>query len=172
VQDAGVMPLADVQAAISAMGPDPVQVARTFGTDVIAACRRIAGLPGVTAGLVICDGAAAIAYRRPLPGFALPRTGAGCTLWPLYTALGRPMQPVELVAETTGQPAQRFLLRAFCQTRLPSRFGGADRREAAMLILPAPVNAVVQATVGPTCRICAVQGCDLRREPSILSPVG
>ncbi len=170
-QDAAAMPLQAVQAAISALGPDPVQIAQMFGTDVIAACRRIAGLPGLAVGLVVCDGAAAITHRRALPGFALPRAGAGCTLWPLYTALGRPMQPVEAVVETTGQPPQRFVLRAFCQTRLPSRFGGADRRTAAMLILPAPLHAVAQAVVGPTCRICPVEGCDVRREPSILSAV-
>jgi predicted transcriptional regulator len=79
------------------------------------------------------------------------------------------MQSIELVAETTGQPPQRFILRAFCQTHLPARFNGPDRREAAMLILPAPIGTVAQAKVGPTCRICAVAGCDLRREPSVLT---
>lgn len=171
VLDAAMMPLDAVLAAIVQHGPDPVQIAQAFGTDVIAASRRIGGLPGVAVGLVICDGAGAITHRRPLPGFALPRTGAGCTLWPLYTALGRPMQPIEVVAEATSQPPQRFVLRAFCQTHLPASFGGAERREAAMLILPAPPGVAVQRRVGPTCRICPVQGCDLRREPSILTAV-
>ena len=169
VRDAAVMPLARMQAALTEMGPDPVRIAQAFGGDVIAACRRIAGLPGVAVGLVICDGAGAIMHRRDLPGFPLPRTGAGCTIWPLYAALGRPMQPIEMIVEGTGQPPQRFVLRAFCQTYLPSRFGGVERREAAMLIWPAPVGAVAQATVGPTCRICPLEGCDLRREPSILT---
>ncbi|MGL4320458.1 MAG: helix-turn-helix domain-containing protein, partial [Paracoccaceae bacterium] len=79
------------------------------------------------------------------------------------------MQPVEMVVDGTGQPPQRFVLRAFCQTWLPARFGGAERRVAAMLILPAPPGAVAQVQVGPTCRICPVQGCEVRREPSILS---
>ena len=169
VRDAAAMPLGPVQAAVGKMGPDPVQVAQAFGTDVIAACRRIASLPGLAVGLVICDGAGAITHRRDLPGFPVPRNGAGCTLWPLYTALGRPMQAVEVVVAGTGQPVQRFVLRAFCQTYLPARFGGAERRAAAMLIMPAPAGAAAQMTVGPTCRICAVQGCDLRREPSILA---
>jgi hypothetical protein len=72
-----------------------------------------------------------------------------------------------VVAETTGQPSQRFTLRAFCQTYLPQRFGGAERREAAMLILPS--SAASGVVMGPTCGICAVQACDVRREPSILS---
>jgi XRE family transcriptional regulator, fatty acid utilization regulator len=165
VADAAAMPLAQVVG----LDPDPVLVAQAFGVDVIAACRRIAGLPGAAVGLVTCDGAGAIVHRHEVPGFPLPRAGAGCTLWPLYAALSRPMQPVEMVVDTTGQPAQRFLLRAFCQTHLPQRFGGAERREAAMLILPAPAGVAAQATVGPTCRICPVAACGLRREPSILS---
>jgi transcriptional regulator with XRE-family HTH domain len=169
VQDAAAMPLQAVQAAVARHGPDPVQIAQAFGTNVIAACRRIGGLPGLSLGLVICDGAGAITFRRPLPGFALPRTGAGCTRWPLYTALGRPMQPVEVVVETTVQPPQRFVLRAFCHTRLPTSFGGVERREAAMLMLPAAMGTGAQMVVGPTCRICNVAACDVRREPSILS---
>lgn len=173
VRDAAVMPLAGVLAVVAALGPDPVAIAQAFGADVIAACRRLAGLPegamGQAMGLVICDGAGAITHRRPLPGFALPRAGAGCTLWPLYAALGRPMQPVEAVVEVTAQPPQRFILRAFCQVHLPEVFGAAPRHEAAMLILPAPVGAVAQMVVGPTCRICPVQGCAARREPSFLT---
>ena len=164
VRDAAVMPLG----AMASMSADPVQVAQAFGVDVIAACRRIAALPGAAVGLVICDGAGAMTFRRALPGFALPRSGAGCTLWPLYSALARPMQPVELLAETTGQPPQRFLLRAFCQTLLPARFGGVERRVSAMLILPAPAAASLGVVMGPTCRICPVAECDARREPSIL----
>ncbi len=162
VADAAAMPLDRV----AAMEPDPLQVAQRFGVDVIAACRRLAGLPSAGMGLVICDGAGAVTFRREVPGFPLPRAGAGCTLWPLYTALAKPMQPVEVVAETTGQPRQRFVLRAFCQTHLPARFGGEERREAAMLILPS--MAATGRPMGPTCRICPVTGCDLRREPSIL----
>jgi transcriptional regulator with XRE-family HTH domain len=165
VADAIAMPLA----VVAQMPPDPVQIAQTCGVDVLAACRRIASLPGAIAGLVMCDGAGAITFRRDLPGFALPRAGAGCALLPLYTALCRPMQPVEAVVRTTGQPPQHFLLRAFCQTYLPRQFGGPERRAAAMLILPAPAGSVPQITVGPTCRICAIDNCDLRREPSILT---
>jgi transcriptional regulator with XRE-family HTH domain len=43
VRDAAAMPLEAVMAAVAANGPDPVQIARAFRTDVIAAYRRIAG---------------------------------------------------------------------------------------------------------------------------------
>jgi transcriptional regulator with XRE-family HTH domain len=167
VADAAAMPLATARAVLADAGPDPVALAARFGGDVIAACRRISTLTG--AGLVICDGAGAMIYRRPLPGFSLPRAGAGCTLWPLYAALGRPMSPVEAVAEMTGQPPQRFLLRAWCQTRMAGGFGGVELRRAAMLILPAPAGVAAALAIGPTCRICVREGCAGRREPSILT---
>lgn len=167
VRDAAALPLQAFRAALEEAGPDPVALAQRFGADVIAVCRRIAGLTG--AGLVICDAAGAITYRRPVAGFALPRAGAGCALWPLYAALGRPVWPVEALAETTALPPQRFLLRAFCQPHLPSGFGGVERRTAAMLILPAPAGAIATLAIGPTCRICPRDACPARREPSILT---
>jgi transcriptional regulator with XRE-family HTH domain len=167
VADAAAMPLAAVRVALDAVGPDPVAIAARFGGDVIAACRRISGLTG--AGLVICDGAGALVYRRPLPGFSLPRAGAACALWPLYAALGRAMWPMEAVAEMVGQPPQRFLLRAYCQTRVVGGFGGVELRNAAMLILPAPAGVAPTLAIGPTCRICPREGCMARREPSILT---
>ncbi len=167
VADARAMPLGAMQVALDDLGTDPVAIAARFGGDVIAACRRIAGL--TAAGLVICDGAGAMTYRRPLPGFSLPRAGAGCALWPLYAALGRAMWPMEAVAEMVGQPPQRFLLRAYCQTRVVGGFGGVELRQAAMLILPAPAGVAATLAIGPTCRICVREGCVGRREPSILT---
>lgn len=167
VADARAMPLDAFRAALADVGPDPVALAAAFGGDVIAACRRISALTG--AGLVICDGAGAWVYRRPLPGFALPRAGAACALWPLYAALGRAMYPVEAVAEMAGAPPQRFLLRAYCQTRVLGGFGGVEMRVAAMLILPAPAGVAATLMIGPTCRICGREECLARREPSILT---
>jgi transcriptional regulator with XRE-family HTH domain len=167
VADAAAMPRAAFAAALAALGPDPLALAGAFGGDVIAACRRIAALTG--AGLVVCDGAGALTHRHPVAGFALPRGGAACALWPLYAALGRPMLPVEAVAEMTGQPPQRFLLRAYCQTGVTGGFGGVELRTAAMLILPPPPGATPTLAIGPTCRICVREACAGRREPSILT---
>jgi predicted transcriptional regulator len=37
-----------------------------------------------------------------------------------------------------------------------------------MLLLPVPSGAAPAQPVGATCRICPVEGCRARREPSIL----
>jgi predicted transcriptional regulator len=124
--------------------------------------------------VVICDGSGTILFRRPVAGFALPRYGAGCPLWPLYTALGRPMVPVEALVEIWGRVPRRFRTLAFCAPRHPHGFAGPQVSEAAMLILPVAGPAGAEGTgaalaVGTSCRICGVAGCPARREPSILS---
>lgn len=168
-RDAAALPDAAFAAALAEIGPDPAQLAARFGADVLAAFRRIALRPGAVAGLVICDGSGTLTFRKPIPGFALPRFGAACPLWPLFAALARPSSPIECVIETAGPQAQRFWVRAFCQPRFPGGFRGPELREAAMLILPAPPQAAEALPVGSTCRICQRQTCPARREPSILT---
>lgn len=168
-RDVAAMPEAAFAVALGQMGPDPLQLAQVFGADVIAACRRIALRAGSTVGLVICDGAGALTLRKPVQGFALPRQGAACALWPVFAALVRPMQGVEVMAEVPTSPPQRFLLRAYCQPVVPVAFGGPDLRLAAMLILPG--GAGVALPIGPTCRICPRGACAGRREPSLLMGV-
>jgi predicted transcriptional regulator len=169
-RDAQAMPEGAFGAALAEVGPDPVRLAARFGGDVIGVCRRIALWPGSTVGLVICDGAGALTFRKPVPGFGLPRQGAACALWPLFTALVRPMQGVEVLAEVPSSPPQRFLLRAYCQPIAPLAFGAPDLRQAAMLILPGIPGPPVQP-IGPTCRICPRADCVGRREPSLLTGV-
>ena len=168
-RDAQALPDLGFAAALAEMGPDPARLAALFGADVLAVFRRIALQPDSAAGLVICDGSGTLTFRKPIPGFALPRFGAACPLWPLFTALARPSSPIECVIETAGPQAQRFLVRAFCQPRFPGGFRGPELREAAMLILPAPLSATEVRPVGSTCRICQRATCPARREPSILT---
>ena len=167
--DALALPEADFIAALAELGPDPARLATLFGADVLAVFRRIALRPDQAAGLVICDGSGTLTFRKPVSGFALPRFGAACPLWPLFAALARPASPIECVIETAGPQAQRFLVRAFCQPRFPGGFRGPELREAAMLILPAPAQASDALPVGSTCRICQRPTCPARREPSILT---
>jgi predicted transcriptional regulator/DNA-binding XRE family transcriptional regulator len=168
-RDVAVLPEADFAAALAELGPDPAQLAARFGVSTLAAFRRIALHPGSNAGLVICDASGTLTFRKPMPGFALPRFGAACPLWPLFMALARPSSPIECVIETAGPQAQRFLVRAFCHPSFPGGFRGPELREAAMLILPAPVHSADVLAVGSTCRICQRQTCPARREPSILT---
>jgi len=130
-------------------------------------------LPDAPEGLVICDGSGTLVFRKPVAGFALPRFGAACPLWPLFTALSRPMVPVSALVQTVGAGARRFAVRAFCQPRYPGGFGGPELREAAMLILPddAPFADPPRdlLLVGSTCRVCPRAPCPARREPSIMA---
>ncbi len=165
--DARALPMPAFTQAVEQIGPDPVQLAARFGADVMAAFRRLALLPDAQAGLVICDASGTLTFRKPLAGFALPRFGAACPLWPLFTALARPMTPVETVIEVAQ--GRRFRVLAFCQPRYPSGFRGPELREAAMLILPEADFLAPALAVGSTCRICQQSACAARREPSILT---
>jgi predicted transcriptional regulator len=161
--------MADLIAAVARSGLDPVLLARQFGADVMAVFRRLALMPGAKLGVVICDASGTMIFRKPLDGFALPRFGAACPLWPLYTALGRPMSPVQALVEISGRSPQRFRALAFCRPRLTGGFAGPPMAEAAMLILPAGAAPGEALAVGTSCRICPRPACPARREPSLLS---
>lgn len=176
---ARALPLGPIAAALAegAGAPfDPGALAARFGVPLATLFRRLATLPGnlpglPPLGLIICDGAGAPTFRRPAPGFSLPRFGAGCPLWPLYEALGRPMQPVRAVLDLAGRLPQRFVAYAVASPRGPAGFDGPVLLEALMLTLPAPAAAVPglpERAVGVTCRICPRAGCPGRREPSLL----
>mgnify|MGYP002628197239 CR=1 FL=1 len=171
-QDAAVLPDAPFAAALAELGADPARLAQRFGTDFLTVFRRIPLMAGQEAGLVLCDASGTMTFQKPITGFSLPRFGAACPLWPLFTALSRPMMPVETLVETPNN--RRFRVLAYAEARYPDGFGGPALREAAMLILPAPpAQAGLPAIrLGASCRICARRACPARREPSILSAQG
>ena len=169
MRDAVALPMAAFQAAVGELGPDPALLARRFGVGMLVVFRRLAMLPGSGFGLVVCDGSGTLIFRKAVEGFGVPRYGAACPLWPIYTALSRPMSAVSAVVETAGHVAQRFGVRAFCQVTQAGEFGGVELREAAMLIWPQAGQTGDALGVGSTCRICARHACVARREPSILA---
>lgn len=150
---------------------DPAQIAAQVGLPVLAVMRRMALMPGVQAGLVICDASGTLLFRKPLDGFALPRYGAACPLWPLFAALARPMTPIAQRIEAAGRATRPFRTLSICETRLPMGFAGPALREAGMLIMPDAVPARGDAVLvlGSSCRICPREACPARREPSILA---
>ena len=170
-RDAARMPLTDFTKARAQVGADLTGLAQHFDVDLAAVMRRLASLPDADeVGLICCDAAGSLIFRKPIDGFAVPRFGAGCPYWPLYHALGRPMQPVRGMVEMAGRDPVRFMAFAIAQPVKAVGFDAPAIFEATMLILPAPrdMEEPVQK-VGSACRVCAVQGCDLRREPSILA---
>ncbi|NEX44789.1 XRE family transcriptional regulator [Pseudotabrizicola algicola] len=150
---------------------DPWVLAQRAGLPVLGVMRRIALLPDSPAGLVVCDASGTLLFRKPVDGFALPRFGAACPLWPLFAALARPMTPFADHVEPAGRSARRFRTLSICETRLPLGFAGPELREAAMLILPdpGPRSAAPVLALGSSCRICPRNPCPARREPSILA---
>lgn len=178
--DAEAMPIEDVEEVLAAYGPDPAALAQKTGADLAAAMRRLATLPPAEGradlGLVTCDGSGTLTFRKPLDGFAPPRFGAACPLWPLYQALLRPLAPVRRVIEQMGQPPRQFLAYAVCQPTVQSGFDAPEVVEATMLFVPMEAAMVPQSQmagrvveVGTNCRVCARAECAARREPSLLA---
>ena len=54
--DAEVLPEAPFAAALAETGPDPLALAERFAASPLVVMRRLAGVAGVPAGLVTCDG--------------------------------------------------------------------------------------------------------------------
>lgn len=172
--DALALPLQPFLRTVAELGQDPMALSHRFGVSLPQVFRRLASLPpdegARPAGLVICDGAGAFTFRKPAPGFSLPRHGAACPLWPLYEALARPGVPIRAVIEMAGRVPQRFEVFALGTLAHPQGFDGPTVAEAMMLVLPAASQREErERPVGPACRICPRSACPARREPSILA---
>jgi transcriptional regulator with XRE-family HTH domain len=174
--DARALPLAPFSEAARTLGDDPVALARQFGRPLAQVLRRLATLPPDAGlpqtGLAICDGSGALTHLKPVAGFALPRGGAACPLWPLYQALSQPGQPIRRAVTLPGDPARRFLCYAIATPVEDAGFDRPARVAATMLLVPDPPADMALAPVGYSCRICPRDACAARREPSILSDSG
>ncbi|OWU85289.1 transcriptional regulator [Oceanicola sp. 22II-s10i] len=175
-EDAAQLPVQAVATAAAAMERlDPAALAGRFGVGTGRMMRRLATLPdaltapmGGPFGLVICDVSGTLTFRRPLPSFPLPRFGAACPYWPLFQALTRPIVPIRQRLRLAGRSEGRFIAHAVAEPLGPLSAGVEPLFEAHMLILPDPVETPEGARrVGVTCRICPLDGCRGRREPSI-----
>ncbi len=172
--DATLMPLGALRKALTRFGPDPVALQREFSASLPAVFRRLAALPRdlmpQEAGLVVCDASGSILFRKQVTGFALPRFGASCPLWPLFVALNRPMVPVRRAVSQLGRSAARFDCMAVAEPHGATEFGRDPVFRSVMLILPLPdeVQPDQVQPVGSSCRVCPRSACRARREPSIL----
>ncbi|TNJ44087.1 helix-turn-helix transcriptional regulator [Phaeobacter sp. B1627] len=174
--DARAMPLTVLSEALGRLGVAPGALAREFGVEVHRVLRRLAALPeetlGQASGLVVCDASGSILFRKPVAGFSLPRLGASCPLWPLFTALSQPDVPIRRQVHQQGRAARDSLCFAISWAAEPLTFDSDPVRRAAMLILPGDQPDASPAAgsrpVGASCRICVRRGCAARREPSIL----
>ena len=170
-RDARALPLSRLRGALATHGPDPGRIAQDCAVSPALVMRRLSVLPQDEAGfgLVACDGSGTLIFRRPLPGFGLPRFGAACPLWPLYQALADPGRPVRDRVEMAGGGGRQFDTWAFCQPSWPDGYDAPPVLRAYMLIAPAPETGAASREIGTSCRICPRARCSARREPPIMS---
>ena len=176
VADAQELPLGRFQDVLEQVGVEPVKLAEIFGCSLQTVFRRLAVMPvsvtGGEVGLVIADGSGSILFRKPVTDFALPKFGASCPLWPVFTAFTRPNLPIRRRVSQAGQATASFDCLAICWPREALDFDRDPLYHAAMLILPVPASHTAAQSalpVGSSCRVCPRKGCSARREPSILS---
>lgn len=174
--DARAMPLDRFVDALDLKGLEPMALSREFGVDLVAVFRRLASLPeGVLpheVGLVVCDASGSILFRKAIAGFALPRHGESCPLWPLFTALGRPLVPIRRRVSQLGRNTAEFDCLAVAWPQAMPDFNVDPVYHSIMLILPVPTAERGESTplpVGSSCRVCPSKECAARREPSVLS---
>lgn len=164
------LPLAEFLSRGTEYDWSPSRLARAFDTDLHSIFHRLAFLPRSAArpefGLIVCDGSGTALLRRPLPGFAWPRYGAACPLWPLYQALNRPHAPLSTYLRIPE--GQVFLAQAEAKYVLPPDPAGVGVLRSAMVLRIAPATAGMAAVaVGQACRICPREFCDARHEAAI-----
>lgn len=175
--DARKVPAEQLLLSISGGEVNPLALAQAFDCDLPCILRRLAYVGGSAPqsgfGLVTCDGSGTLTFRKQLDGFALPRFGGACPLWPMYQALQRPSVPIRRIVEQSGHRPRRFLTYAIAVPLQATGFDDPPVIEATMLILPEDyVPAETSEPVlpiGTNCRICPRTGCTARREPSILT---
>lgn len=172
--DRAALPDRHLTEALPAAGnpADPVRLAARLGLPLDLVMRRLADLRPTGfegAGLLACDGSGVLVLRRAAQGFALPRPGDSCALWPLYQALAVPQ--VALSRPVVTPDGRVFRTLSYAQRHQPQGLDGPLLTDALMLILPADGPVPSDALpIGPACRICPRADCPARREMSILVP--
>lgn len=168
-RDAEALDLVRLREAVAEEGADPAALVARLHLPAALVLRRLAALPELGAGLVVCDRAGSVLFRKSVAGFTVPRHGACCPLWPLFAALAQPADTIlrERIAQAGRAQAHFDVFAASEAARMPPRYNRAPALRAVMLLLPVPEGRAEAHPVGATCRVCPQQGCLARREPSI-----
>ncbi len=170
--EAARLPAETFEPAARALAFDPARLAARFEVPLDLVLRRLAHLDDAAdvppMGLACCDGAGVLTYQKPVLDFRLPRAGTACPLWPLYQALTQPGRALRRVVRLPGAAHTAFECFAIAGPLGPLTFGEEPRIGATMLVRPAR-GGEAPGPVGPGCRVCAVEDCASRRQPSMLS---
>ncbi len=171
--DAALMPLDAFATAARACAYDPIALAARFGAALPQVLRRLATLPSDAShpemGLAVADASGALLFLKPIDGFAMPRAGAGCPLWPVFSAFSTPGQPIRAEARLPGANAPRFLCYAIASPFGSVGFDAPQVLRATMLVVSdQPAGIAKETHVGVACRICTRTTCLARREPTTI----
>ena len=171
--DAQTMPLARFSTAARDAHYDPAKLAAQFAVPLDAVLRRLASLPAQDGhpamGLVEVDASGALLHAKAVRGFTMPRAGAGCPLWPVFTAFGRPDQPIRAIVTMPDVVAQQILCYAIARPVGAAGFDAPPVLRSTMLVIPDHGDdSTPPVPVGVSCRICPRSDCTARREPSAL----
>jgi len=170
--DAKLLQLTKLEAAVAQKGVDPLALTRLFAVPPATVLRRLAAMPSLKAGLVVCDRAGAVIFGKAAQGFTVPRFDSCCPLWPLFDAVssggGGALMHERLVQ--LGRGDAQFDAYAAADIGEVKEYNAVPSTHAVMLLIPVgvPQAAVPARNVGVTCRVCALEGCSERRELSIL----
>ena len=164
---------------VAEFGLDPVRIARETDLSLPLIFRRLASLPPdpnrPPVGLMICDGSGGLLFKQPCDDFQAPRVGSACALWPLYGALtqiGVAARHQILHSGRPGTLGEENLFDTFsiAERVTSASFEGVPVLRSTMLILRAETPTSNQPLpIGSTCRLCNIDACPARREPSIFS---
>ncbi|NNE87705.1 MAG: DUF2083 domain-containing protein [Silicimonas sp.] len=168
------LPLEPFKKAVGELVADPIALAAEFQVGLPTVFRRLASLAaddlpgGQPFGLVACDASGTLIFRKPVFGFDVPHYGAACSLWPLFHAMQRPMAPLRQQVRTVAREEHSFDTFALAEVDYPAGYGKPPVITSWMLIRPMKQKTTDTLAVGMSCRICAVETCPARREPSIV----
>ena len=173
-EDALALPLKKLIGSVQA-NPDPVHVADSLSLPLPVVFRRLAAIgPGELErpfGLVGCDSSGAWVFRKPIPGFEIPRYGNGCPLWPLFRSMLSPQLPIRARIAVSTRDEYTFFADAIAEISHPKGHGSTPVVFGWMIVRETQVGdrTPEEVRVGISCRICSEKQCPSRREPSVFS---
>ena len=164
---------------VAELGLDPVRIARETELSLSLIFRRLASLPPdpsrPAVGLMVCDSSGGLLFKKPCDDFQAPRVGSACARWPLYGALTQIGVAARHQVLHSGRPGTLAAQNLFDTFSVAERvtsasFEGVPVLRSTMLILRSEKPTSDQSLpIGSTCRLCNIQACPARREPSIFS---
>ncbi|MDD9922818.1 MAG: helix-turn-helix domain-containing protein [Boseongicola sp.] len=177
MHDEETIPLGHLRDRIGGEEPDPSRLAQDFQVPISTILRRLAALSGdtfaggVRPALIECDDAGAFTFNQPTRGIEASNYSAGCARLPIFRALRQPGVPIKETIVVEARESVRFTTFAIAEALPKVGFDGPTHMKATMLLLPSFDGSLDQGAdirIGLNCRVCPIQECDVRREPSII----